>query len=287
MVAARRLYDSEYLLEYGLRLIGHKCVGEAKENKANFKAAHGLSARAALAVWCDMWDSQDDHIKIGPEAKLEHFFWTLHFLRAYPLERNLAAYMGAHRRTVMKWVKTHVTKISLLKPFKIRLPEPDDIIKFFLTVDGTDCPINEPTPFNKNWMSHKFKGAAIKYEVGIDMQGNFAWISPPYRGSVHDSTIFKRSLRGFVPNGHCVIVDSAYGYKDEKVAPVSEYDDDEVTRFKKRSLARHETGNKRIKDWKVTSVDFRHSLDFHAPCFHSSVVLSQYNVEHGEPLFEL
>lgn len=36
-----------------------------------------------------------------------------------------------------------------------------------VTVDGTDFLINEPTPFNKKWCSHKFKHAALRYEIGI------------------------------------------------------------------------------------------------------------------------
>lgn len=119
------------------------------------------------------------------------------------------------------------------------------------------------------------------------MNGNIAWVSPPYRGSVGDSTIFKRQLRNHVPDGYSVIVDSAYGIEDNKVAPATEFDSEQVRAFKKRALARHETANKRIKDFGATSIRFRHSLEFHSVCFHSSSVVCQYNIEEGEPLFLL
>ena len=90
-----------------------------------------------------------------------------------------------------------------------------------------------------------------------------------------------------MPNGHAVIVDSAYGIEDDKVAPPTKFDDPPVATFKKRALARHETGNKRIKDFCVTSETFRHSPAFHLCCFHAAVVLCQYNIESGEPLFVL
>lgn len=325
MVAARRLFEADYLLEYGLRVVGHGLVGANHENHLNFKAAYGVSPRACVALWQDMWDSQHPEITIGPGASLDHFFWCLHFIRAYPLERNMAGYLRANRRGMMRRVKEYVTMISLMKDQKIKLPrvntdvqlflnlppaddetDPNDAAArlddndnnndatedeaanlFFLTVDGTDCPINEPTPFNRNWMSHKFKGPAIKYEIGVSLEGDISWVSTPYRGSVHDSTIFRRALRLAIPEGYCVIVDSAYGQQDDKVAPVTDYDDKEVAIFKKRALARHETCNKRLKDFKVTSHHFRHGLPFHSVCFNAVAVACQYNIENGEPLFDL
>lgn len=308
MVPSIRDYGNNDMLEQGLQAIGHHVVGEDRENYHNFKASYGASPAATSTIWKDLWDSNNAEITIGPESKLLHFFWALHFLRAYPLERNLAAYFRSNRKTIMKWAKLYITKISLLKNQKVSLlfilyhhkgyisnyfvwqillPLPDNDNKFYLTVDGTDCPINEPTPFNRNWFSHKFKGASIKYEIGIDLQGNFAWVSPPYRGSAGDSTIFKRQLRQLIPQDYAAIVDSAYGIEDDKVAPVTEFDSTEVVRFKKRALARHETGKKRIKDFAVTTETFRHSVDFHSFCFYASIVICQYNIEHGENLFNL
>ena len=286
-MVAMRDYTNAELLQCGLEVIGHHVVGSDDENHQNFKAAYGVNTTACAVLWRALWDSVNPEIIVGPASNLFHLFWALHFLRAYPLERNMAAYFRVSRRTLTKWTKVWVHNISLLKAEKIVLPEPIPDVEFYLSVDGTDCPINEPTPFNRNWMSHKFKGAAIKYEIGIDLDGNYAWVSPPYRGSVHDSTIFKRALRNLVPDGCCVIVDSAYGIEDDKVAPVSEYDDAPVTDFKKRVKSRHETGNKRIKDFAITSTCFRHQLDFHSACFDAVVVLCQFNVENGENLFVL
>jgi hypothetical protein len=38
------------------------------------------------------------------------------------------------------------------------------------SIDGTDCPIEEPQPFNQKYFSHKFHGAELKYEIGIYIQ---------------------------------------------------------------------------------------------------------------------
>lgn len=48
----------------------------------------------------------------------------------------------------------------------------------FVTLDGTDCRIEEPRPFNKKWFSHKFKAAGNRYEIGLSIvNGDIVWAS--------------------------------------------------------------------------------------------------------------
>ena len=62
---------------------------------------------------------------------------------------------------------------------------------FNISVDGTDCPIHEPCPFDKAWFSQKFKGPGVKYEIAIDvLTGDCVWISGPYQASKSDIKIF-------------------------------------------------------------------------------------------------
>ena len=37
----------------------------------------------------------------------------------------------------------------------------------YITVDGTDFKIKEPTPFSPTWYSQKHNGPGLRYEVGI------------------------------------------------------------------------------------------------------------------------
>ena len=37
----------------------------------------------------------------------------------------------------------------------------------FIRLDGTDFSIQEPSPFDPMWYSHKFKGLGVQYKVGI------------------------------------------------------------------------------------------------------------------------
>ena len=39
-------------------------------------------------------------------------------------------------------------------------------LRFYASVDGTVCPINEPKPFDTIWFSHKLIGAGVCYKIG-------------------------------------------------------------------------------------------------------------------------
>lgn len=50
-----------------------------------------------------------------------------------------------------------------------------------LIVNGTDCRIFEPTPFNRRWYSHKFHGPGLSYELWIMLRtGKSAWVHGPF-----------------------------------------------------------------------------------------------------------
>jgi len=48
----------------------------------------------------------------------------------------------------------------------------------FVSVDGTDSRISEPSPFSATWYSHKFHGAGLRYEVGLSIStGQIVWVN--------------------------------------------------------------------------------------------------------------
>ena len=65
-----------------------------------------------------------------------------------------------------------------------------------MTVDGADFPIWEPRPYckvgNAIWYSPKFKGAGLRYELGVCIQtGDIVWINGPFcPGNWNDVEIF-------------------------------------------------------------------------------------------------
>jgi hypothetical protein len=52
--------------------------------------------------------------------------------------------------------------------------------------------------FDKSWVSHKFNGLAVKYEVATCIKtgdiGEIVWIHGPFPGAKHDLTIFHSKL---------------------------------------------------------------------------------------------
>jgi hypothetical protein len=55
-----------------------------------------------------------------------------------------------------------------------------------ITVDGTDCAISDPWPwessFNRQLFLKKLNGAGVKYKVGVCIQtGDILWVNGPSR----------------------------------------------------------------------------------------------------------
>ena len=55
--------------------------------------------------------------------------------------------------------------------------------------------------------------------------------------------------------------------------------------MQQRVRSRHETANKRFKQWAILDQTYRHNIDDHAYIFNAIVVLTQLYLENGEPLF--
>jgi hypothetical protein len=77
-------------------------------------------------------------------------------------------------------------------------------IRYFISVDGTDCPVNEPWPFLEEMWSKKFNGPGLEYEVAVCIKtGHIVWTNGPFIASTNDGTIFR--FHGFI--GDAITVD--------------------------------------------------------------------------------
>lgn len=127
----------------------------------------------------------------------------------------------------------------------------------FVSVDGTDLKIKEPSPFTTKWYPHKHNGPGVRYEAGIYIRnGEVVWANGPFLGgSNSDPTIFRQGMNKFLQEGERVLADR--GYLDSlAVAPNSErycY-----KRFDYCSRARHETFNGGLKSFHVLGGTNRH-----------------------------
>jgi hypothetical protein len=160
-----------------------------------------------------------------------------------------------------------------------------------ISVDGIHCRINEPSnsTFSKNpkYYSHKFKQAALDYELGIDLFDNkLVWINGPFPASVPDITVFRSGLKIMIPEGKKVVADK--GYIGEKcISAPNSHDPSEVRNFKSRARARHESFNSRLKNFKILDERFRHGEHKHKEIFEAVCVICQYQLENGSPLFDV
>lgn len=73
------------------------------------------------------------------------------------------------------------------------------------------------------------------------------------------------------------------GYKDPRFITPNE----ENSYRYKRIMARHETVNKRLRQFYILRVEFRHERQKHSMVFHAVANLTQLNIENGNPLFNI
>jgi hypothetical protein len=148
---------------------------------------------------------------------------------------------------------------------------------------------------SSGWYSKKFNKAALAYELGIAIYHNkLVWINGPFPAGQNDKKIFNKpnGLKSKIPDGRKGIGDEGYKGDPDKVATRNAaFDDPEVRRFKKRTLARHETFNSRLKAFGILNQAFRSTgpsrLDKHKAAFEACCVIVQYEMDNGHPLFAI
>ena len=163
------------------------------------------------------------------------------------------------------------------------LEEVDDKLVFMMSVDGTHCPIWEPKPFDTKWSSFKRGGSAgVNYELGILIHMPvLAWVhGPEPPGKKNDAMIFKEKLMHSLPPGKKVIADGIYA--EEELRPYcstkSDFDPPEISDFKNRVLARHETFNGLCKNFAILSTPFRHGVENHRVHFDAVCAINMFRL---------
>jgi hypothetical protein len=160
--------------------------------------------------------------------------------------------------------------------------------KALVSLDGTDMPVQ--MKFAESFLSHKFKGNGLKYEVGVCIAtGRIVWIHGPFRAGEHDISVARHAFVSFLEDGEMAVADSGYRGEPQLIKTPDfrhfrssdEYGEAAVAR------ARHETVNKHFKNKQVLVKPFRHSLLFHSSCFRAVAVIEELNIENGHPVFEV
>jgi len=269
-----------------------------------FKKHYGASPLDLASQWYDLQVTTITDAQLSEHEKsvrgLRHFLAAHFFLWSYPKNAELTASLFnicvqyAHGKMMWLWV----SRIAALKAMKVKwIPSLDDTNKetFILSVDGTDFRIWEPKhptlPIDKGMMSHKFKHAALKYEIAISVQqSKVCFFSGPYRGGEHDLEIFRKALKNKIKDGKKVIADGGYATSrtDERMLSLpNPLDSRQLKNFKSRSRLRLETFNGRLKKYEVLNQTFRHGIEKHRLAFEAVLVTCQYVMENGSELFDV
>ena len=124
-----------------------------------FMAFYGVSP----VVMFDCWE----HISFDKPKGCypKHLLWTCFFVKLYLPEDVSAAVLNTSKNTFRKWVWIVLEKLALISTKVIDFHKrkrnlPNDVW-CSISVDGTDFKVQEPYPFDKKWMSPKYKGSGL------------------------------------------------------------------------------------------------------------------------------
>ena len=279
--------DSTAMFNLGLKAVGFVNVGTSRKNNlVRYMASYGAHPEAMVAIW-EALQSTDNPI-VNPN--LTYFFMAFNWLKTYDTYPSLASRWKMDEKSVSKWVRYYVEAIQGLKGEKIKWEVSKDDI-FLLSVDGVHCNIDEPRKKpSTGWKSHKSNGPGLAYELGLLLHhSQLVWINGPFAAGSNDIRNFneENGLKSKIPPGKKVITDRVYSSEIDVCSIPNDLDTPEVNEFKRRARARHETFNKRIKNFNILSNTFRHGLHLHQMVFEAVCVIMQFEMENGYPLFDI
>lgn len=156
-----------------------------------------------------------------------------------------------------------------------------------MSVDGVDCQLAKS--YVKEYWSYKFKHSGLRYEVGLCIPtGKIVWWHGPFHpGEWNDDMIFQEGLAQELSPGELVECD--LGYRGS--APFWTRVPDGTEEIGREEISakvrlRHETCNKRIKQYNILAVRYRHDVMRHQIYFGAIVALTNLALEE-EPLFSV
>ncbi len=291
--------DAHMFCKLGNRFTKSKMSTE-KIALRRFKSFFGVTPNVCSIAWNEIKN------QAPPAAQPKHLLWCLWFLKEYSTEHHRRSLFKADEKTIRYWTWTFVKLLANLNVvsstkffFTFTLHElpclnifTDSLGKSirrsswqscFCSLDGLDLPILEPTPFSPKWFSHKFRGAGVRYEIALNIRTeDIVWTNGGYPcGEFPDLKVAREAYVLSVNPGELTVADR--GYNDalffiQKTA--RNYEDHGII------MARHETVNKRVKQFKILKYTYRHSLEKHPLVFSAVVNVTQLMLKNGFPLFK-
>jgi hypothetical protein len=269
---------------------------------------YGVNTVVTAQLCEDLQTTEVEDARIEPgEMNVTKLHWTLHFLYRYPTEVERQNQWNQCANTIRDSCWFYTAKIRALKATKISWPprgfwKDDDI--WVMGVDGTHLLVLEPgdsdIPKDPSYFSFKHHAAGFNYEIGVCLfTSRCIWFSGPHKaGTYNDAKMFTEfGLKDKLERaGKKAIGDDGYRGFPNQISTANSHDSDAVREFKVRSRQRHEAFNGKIKQFSVLSERFRCKNNPNDKltvqeklqmCFEAVVVLVQYKMEMGEPLYDI
>lgn len=269
------------------------------------------------AVTVKLWSLLMLHAMV-PGSNVPHMLWALMFMKMYSKETTLCALAGGiDAKTLREWTWPLISAIASLAPYVVSTGAVINRFKLYINVltlclflcgqivwenrlkgdTGNDCMTSvDCTDFRipqygRDFYSYKFNKSGLRYEVALCIKtGDIVWVNGPFApGLYNDWQIFQEALQSHL--GECERVEADDGYvggaPQHVKCPKSFANPKETEEMQKRVRARHETVNKRFKQWGILEQQFRNDLSKHSDVFHAIAVITQLSIENGEPLFSV
>ena len=241
---------------------------ESRDLERRIRSFFGAPSETIALIWNLIWnrirpDERSEICKRGTgEPQCHCLLCALLFLKVCASKDVHCSIVGwPSVKTFRKWSWCFIEKIADLKDDIIQLErrfeDIGDDVQCFVSVDGTDCPVFEPWPFDKKMFSFKTNGPALRCEVAVAISTGFiVWVNGPFRAGKPDSKIFKEGLR------HCLLDDERVevvdgGHRgDDKFMTPGMGNTSQSRKQKSVICGRHENVNSRLKMFNVTTSHF-------------------------------
>lgn len=146
--------------------------------------------------------------------------------------------------------------------------------------------MHEVGGFDRGHFSQKLNGPGLRYEVGLNIRnGRIVWVhGGVWCGEGNDLTLAREKYTDAVDCGELTIADRGYPDGNFFITPNTR---PETAQAQKVIMSRHETVNKRLRQFNILQHVFRHDIAKHPNCFYAVATLTELMIEWGEELFQI
>ena len=104
--------------------------------------------------------------------------------------------------------------------FKNRFMNANNPSTHYVSSDCTDFQINEPKPFTPKWFSHKFKGAGVRYLIGVCLRtGWIVYVDGGYMAGTSERTITRIGICRLLKREERIIADKGVSGVENVTTP--------------------------------------------------------------------